>query len=611
MGERTNWTEKVVEDHGGSEPSEREGGKDHHSSNHRHVGSILEDLDVVARRSEVRVFAGDIEEVDSDPVYQRLKLCKRGYREATLAKVCGVRIEGLPMWLWTIRLAEWSTIYITSADEVILRQYHVSTWDYVRSRLVLIEDGADKLLPEVDIWLISGTLEFIASLDKCMSTCPRLVWISDGGRRTPKSVLRCFDWKTIIHSKVGGMTKATAIFGIAGLDVLDVNDDPIRRTIGHIIKYSVRPKPCTVPVDSLHYKVSDRLSLHDLSRPVVFESGFSRSGWGVRPLVEAELAHAFDLPPFVSWSSVENSHIVPIHMFRVALDSALANMMPASQPGAGGRARMTRLEDLSSEIGVAPLPLDRAWLPQLQRWLPGSWAETAISDKAVKADNAAVEFHPWHQRIMLLFPVVPGVLVSFEEFALRRWRRALTGSFRDYLTLSHGVEWRAKVTLLKADRGVSGLSRAPHEEPPTKRRRLVLGEDTPSNDEGGTENRPEQQRSDRDLLLDFEKGGLVLEQVLQSKWWEWRYGSALFFWRWNGREQITAARDGMKMFVHRPLPIGRKRRKKVRLSTEMKVLVSTKIEGMRKRYYLESGFVSNTLNYFAVPKGECGHSSGV
>jgi hypothetical protein len=70
------------------------------------VGSILEDLDVVARRSEVRVFAGDIEEVDSDPVYQRLKLCKRGYRDAKLAKVCGVRIEGLPMWLWTIRLAE-------------------------------------------------------------------------------------------------------------------------------------------------------------------------------------------------------------------------------------------------------------------------------------------------------------------------------------------------------------------------------------------------------------------------------------------------------------------------------------------------------------------------
>ena len=111
--------------------------------------------------------------------------------------------------------------------------------------------------------------------------------------------------------------------------------------------------------------------------------------------------------------------------------------------------------------------------------------------------------------------------------------------------------------------------------------------------------------SDHDLLLDVSKGRLVLEQVLQSKWWEWSHGSALFFWRWNGREQITAARDGMRIFVQHQLPIGRKRMKRVRLSPEVKLKVGEKIEGMCKRYYLESsGFVSNTLNYFAVPKGD-------
>lgn len=131
------------------------------------------------------------------------------------------------------------------------------------------------------------------------------------------------------------------------------------------------------------------------------------------------MCHAFDLPPYVPWSSVANAHIVPIHMFRVVLDAALATMMPESQLRAGSRARVTTLTELALEVGVAPLPLDRAWLPRLQRWLPGSWSDTAISDKAVKSDNAAVELHPWHQRIVLLFPCPSAVLVTMEEVALR------------------------------------------------------------------------------------------------------------------------------------------------------------------------------------------------
>ena len=32
-------------------------------------------------------------------VYQRLKLCKRGHREALVERQCGVSFEGLPVWL--------------------------------------------------------------------------------------------------------------------------------------------------------------------------------------------------------------------------------------------------------------------------------------------------------------------------------------------------------------------------------------------------------------------------------------------------------------------------------------------------------------------------------
>ena len=82
-----------------------------------------------------RVLARSVSMVpEGEAVYQRLKLLKRGHREAMVSRSCGVQFEGLPFWLWTIRLAEWSTIYITGTDEVALRQYHVSTWEYVKER---------------------------------------------------------------------------------------------------------------------------------------------------------------------------------------------------------------------------------------------------------------------------------------------------------------------------------------------------------------------------------------------------------------------------------------------------------------------------------------------
>ena len=77
-----------------------------------------------------------------DATYQRLKVCKRGHREAFVEKVCGVSFEGLPVWLWSMRLAEWSTIYITDTDDLKLRQHHLTTWEFARSKLAIVEAKA-------------------------------------------------------------------------------------------------------------------------------------------------------------------------------------------------------------------------------------------------------------------------------------------------------------------------------------------------------------------------------------------------------------------------------------------------------------------------------------
>jgi hypothetical protein len=93
-------------------------------------------------------------------------------------------------------------------------------------------------------------------------------------------------------------------------------------------------------------------------------------------------------------------------------------------------------------------------------------------------------------------------------------------------------------------------------------------------------------------------------QILKSTWWEWTSGSAPVFWRWNGIEQISAARDGMRIFVQSTLPHSQKGVKHPRFDIDTRKLVSSKIETMVAKSYLESGSVKTSLHYFAVAKGE-------
>lgn len=62
----------------------------------------------------------------------------------------------------------------------------------------------------------------------------------------------------------------------------------------------------------------------------------------------------------------------------------------------------------------------------------------------------------------------------------------------------------------------------------------------------------------------------------------------------------------MRVYVRSTLPVGRNRLKSIKLSSDIKILVADKIEGMCKRFYLESSghHVSNLLSFFSVPKGE-------
>ena len=242
--------------------------------------------------------------------YKRLKLCKRGYREATASKVCGLSFEGCPVWIWAIRLSDWSKIVITGSDEVRLRQGYLTTWTVVKERLEIVVERDIPTLQGVDMWFVSGSMEYLQYSATPLLT-PRTCWLSSGGRRKP-SCCEGWQWTSVSHSRVGGTTSSTGMFGFVGLPQIVVPADPIRRAIGHIVKYSERPVPCQVPFVGDHYTVADLLSVHKLDIPVVFSSGFSRTGWGYRTLVDSEIGQAYDLPSFVSWEARFVKDILPL-----------------------------------------------------------------------------------------------------------------------------------------------------------------------------------------------------------------------------------------------------------------------------------------------------------
>lgn len=520
--------------------------------------------------------------------YHHLKLIKRGHRGAITPQVCGFTFEACPAWLWAVRLSDWETIYITDTDEVKLRQYHSSTWSFVKDRLsIILSHQVPSMTGAVDVWFASGSRDFLEDF-RGPSGTPILLWAERCGRRRPADT-SARSWFCVSHELVGGSTTARGVFGKEVLDDLEVPTDSLRRGISHIMKFSIRPEPCVIPCCGDHYVISDRLSMHHIDRPVVYETGFSRSGWGKRFLSDVELAQAFDLPSFIPWDAAFPTNLIPIQIFRVLVDAVLESIRPAVQERGGSRLAVAR-----SEATVAALPLDTEWLESLGCWLPGSWADINISDRAVKDDSAEVVQLLWNQRISLALPWATGAGIrGMEKLGLKRWQFQLIRSFLVYLRSTYGHDWRQKA------RGRGGSDRG---------KRKFCNFHNEGNHEGGgvelSKDGVELSKDDiQQLNQDIKCGFRVLDQVLKSSWWEWTGGSGLFFWRWNGLEQIRAARDGIPIFVSGVLPRQRKQ-KPAKLTAEQKVLVAAKLDVMILRDYLEAGFVSNTVHFFAVPKGE-------
>ena len=94
---------------------------------------------------------------------------------------------------------------------------------------------------------------------------------------------------------------------------------------------------------------------------------------------------------------------------------------------------------------------------------------------------------------------------------------------------------------------------------------------------------------------------LCIAKSSEASWWEWDEGSALYFWRWNGRWRRWA-RDGQPHFLVGDLPNFHTPQRSPSSAEEGQV-VSKKVNKVRRRLYIEPGLVRSLTHMFPVPKG--------
>ena len=486
--------------------------------------------------------------------------------------------ESFPQWLLGLRPANWASL-ILLASELKGAAYHPLCSPLCQAFSAVIRVVPTlPLLPCPHLIFISGSGEYVASRLAQFPNAPVMCVMEAVSKRRSTRVHRNgLTWTTIKHVKVGGVTTRQAWIGVQHLPLLKISP-VVTRNLSHLLGSSCRPHPCSPNPLFCHYAATGLLRTNELHRPVVFPTSWSNTGWGARPLTDAEIFNAFDFPRWLQTYKAECSHwrsasqlvsnTIPCKLLQVVVDAWLPHapvspnaLLPSARP-------CNPLDD-----GLH----SRTWLSALQRFLPSEWVDDRlISSAAVKADNAQIATTMWDRRVSLVLPCSAHHLSLIRSLLLIRWRCNITRSFLQYLHELYGQDWCAKLI---------------------QDRRLMVAQPQAKRFKGG------HCHTYVGLLPDVDAGIKILHQVMAASWWEWTHGSSLFFWRWHA-SQRELSRDGLTVFIQGPLPELRYRKPQRRPPPEKFDLVWSKLEQVRTRGYIAPGPVISLTDYFDVPKGE-------
>jgi len=438
------------------------------------------------------------------------------------------------------------------------------------------------------------------------------VWRKTNGSWLHNSVLICpydrlkkkqfYGWKVlwtrIVHNAIGGVTKTRWIVGFpnqsTGFNLLSIIPSwGMERKLSSVLDKGASGKACANPPTNIDHLEFWNEQMND--KILMFPSYKSRSGWIERTLTFKEKALCFDwnelLITKISSSDqyprtfeLVNSgvRVIPQKVLQAAVGGMLNIWGSDKGNGLPKLIRAPKREE-NSESGKAYINIlskdDVEYLKFEQDYL------VKYGEKASKNDDEPVPIELWDRYILRnrfswikYSPIVRRALsIIRNRIAIRWYLHKLRTSFFRYMRQKYGEEWWT--IQFQINHSLVMKSR--------KRKYLSMTYDVNGQSE---------------CIKDCTIGRDVLTRAGSNTWWDWSAGSTCNFWRWP-REIQQCVRDGFPIYVESKLPTY-KRRQIFHLSDRGLLQLKQKINKVIKRGYMEDGFVSSLVSYFAVPKGE-------
>jgi hypothetical protein len=519
---------------------------------------------------------------------------ERGVKRFKVSRRCVVFGENALEWMLSLSRRDWSDIAwlpsLTSTSEEL--ELTEGVLKLMNGRRVLAGQ-VEKTLRDADLYLGAGPRGSLAEdLKPLDPTVLTILLVS--GEWMRRGVFKNWQGRSFTHEQVGGVTdwRGTARTNLRAMPVLP---ETVKRNLSHVLEHGDRPTPCCASLDFPHLSVNELLPLNEsVLLDVAFHTYSSRTNWGRRQLNDKEIAGAMDLPLWFSMSPLfgnwskryDGGSCIPLKPFQTILklfpvdDKAVSDVVSVVETS-------MRREGSDNEVE------DDFWIESLGVILPGTWVDAGVvSDKALKADDAAVHTRLWDQRILLVFPHgTQKALICFRAWAYFLWTQLLTACFKRFMITKHGVGWETQLCKLRRLRRLgAGSARTPHQG----------GEGYFNFTVSEFEAVDLDSKANVELFEDGNAGAEALSKGLNATWWEWSRGSALFFWRWELSQQ-PAARDGMEIFVRGKLPTNLAKGRGTRL--DKMSAVGKKLNKVYERGYICEGPVESLIDYFDVEKG--------
>ena len=134
--------------------------------------------------------------------------------------------------------------------------------------------------------------------------------VTDSGGRASSAVdfkAPHIQWLSLPHTRVGGVTTSRADVGFSGLPHLTFPPD-LKRTIGNVLKYSIRPQPCSPDLlDPPHLSISSLLPVSRIRLPVLYPTHFPTlaGAFAHRPIWNCHLLSNYR----TAWSGTTSSRL--------------------------------------------------------------------------------------------------------------------------------------------------------------------------------------------------------------------------------------------------------------------------------------------------------------